>query len=85
MALKKSQRSLRAWTNKNGELKVERNLQKLENAIYRKKQSKLYLQKSMQLIQERNEKIQQRVNNIQSNLKKLQEKFVSIVKLNDNT
>ena len=37
MALAKSQRSLKAWGNKNGEPSLVKNLVKLEKGIYQKK------------------------------------------------
>ena len=40
MALAKSQRSLKAWGNRNGERNQARSLRKLENGIYQRRLSK---------------------------------------------
>jgi len=69
MSLKESQRSLRAWTNKNGVLRVVRSRQKRGKDISQKKAIKAYLLKSMLNQLEKNEKILKKESNTVSTTK----------------
>ncbi|BCV05954.1 MAG: hypothetical protein CM15mV121_350 [uncultured marine virus] len=64
MALAKSQRSLKAWGNRNGERSLARSLQLRENGICQRKLSRVCHLQSMRQRQEQNEEEQKRANNL---------------------
>ena len=80
MALAKSQRSLKSWSNKNGEQRVVSPVAKLENAIFQRLQSRLYHPQSTQRQLELKEKAQRQGSNSSNNQKASQRKHEHIGK-----
>ena len=69
MALAKSQRSLKSWTNQKWRTKSGNPVKKLENAIFQQLQSRLYHPKSTQQQLKLKEKARQQENNSLNSLK----------------